>query len=66
VLWSLLRDLASEIRDGRVAMWAIDPKGGMELGRGEALARFASHGSGRHAVAGRPGNAATARLSAVP
>jgi S-DNA-T family DNA segregation ATPase FtsK/SpoIIIE len=42
VLWSLLRGLGPEIRDGRVAVWAIDPKGGMELGPGRALyARFA-------------------------
>jgi S-DNA-T family DNA segregation ATPase FtsK/SpoIIIE len=41
VLWSLLRGLAPEIRSGRVAVWAIDPKGGMELGPGRALfARF--------------------------
>jgi S-DNA-T family DNA segregation ATPase FtsK/SpoIIIE len=37
VLWSLVRGLASEIRDGRVAVWAIDPMGGMELGPGRAL-----------------------------
>ncbi len=42
VLWSLLRGLAPAIRDGRVAVWAIDPKGGMELGPGRALyVRFA-------------------------
>jgi S-DNA-T family DNA segregation ATPase FtsK/SpoIIIE len=42
VLWSLLRGLGPEIRDGRVAVWAIDPKGGMELGPGRPLyARFA-------------------------
>jgi S-DNA-T family DNA segregation ATPase FtsK/SpoIIIE len=42
VLWSLLRSLGPEIRDGRVAVWAIDPKGGMELGPGRALyTRFA-------------------------
>jgi S-DNA-T family DNA segregation ATPase FtsK/SpoIIIE len=41
VLWSLLRGLGPEIRDGRVAVWAVDPKGGMELGPGRALyARF--------------------------
>jgi len=37
VLWSLLRGLAPAIRAGRVAVWAIDPKGGMELGPGRAL-----------------------------
>jgi S-DNA-T family DNA segregation ATPase FtsK/SpoIIIE len=42
VLWSLLRGLGPEIRDGRVAVWAIDPKGGMELGPGRPLfTRFA-------------------------
>jgi S-DNA-T family DNA segregation ATPase FtsK/SpoIIIE len=42
VLWSLLRGLAPEIRNGRVAVWAIDPTAGMQLGAGEALyARFA-------------------------
>jgi len=42
VLWSLLRGLAPEIRDGRVAVWAIDPKGGMELGPGRPMyVRFA-------------------------
>ena len=41
VLWSLVRGLGREIRDGRVAVWAIDPKGGMELAPGRALfARF--------------------------
>jgi S-DNA-T family DNA segregation ATPase FtsK/SpoIIIE len=41
VLWSLLRGLAPAIREGRVAVWAIDPKGGMELAPGRALfARF--------------------------
>jgi S-DNA-T family DNA segregation ATPase FtsK/SpoIIIE len=41
VLWSLLRALGPEIRDGRVTVWAIDPKGGMELGPGRPLyARF--------------------------
>ena len=41
VLWSIVRGLARDIRDGRVAVWAIDSKGGMELGAGRALfARF--------------------------
>jgi S-DNA-T family DNA segregation ATPase FtsK/SpoIIIE len=42
VLWSLLRGLGRETRDGRVQVRAIDPKGGMELGPGRALyTRFA-------------------------
>jgi S-DNA-T family DNA segregation ATPase FtsK/SpoIIIE len=41
VLWSLLRGLAPAIYEGTVVVWALDPKGGMELGPGEALfARF--------------------------
>ena len=42
VLWSLLRGLAPAIHEGTVAVWAIDPKGGMELGPGRAMyQRFA-------------------------
>ncbi|WP_298455299.1 FtsK/SpoIIIE domain-containing protein [uncultured Cellulomonas sp.] len=41
VLWSLLAAVAPGIRDGLVQVWAIDPKGGMELAPGRALfARF--------------------------
>ena len=42
VLWSLLRGIAPAIHSGQVSVWAIDPKGGMELGSGRAVfARFA-------------------------
>jgi DNA segregation ATPase FtsK/SpoIIIE, S-DNA-T family len=42
VLQSLLLGLGPAIRDGLVQVWAIDPKGGMELGKGRALyTRFA-------------------------
>jgi S-DNA-T family DNA segregation ATPase FtsK/SpoIIIE len=37
VIWSLLRGLSPAIRDGHVAVWAVDPKGGMELGPGRGL-----------------------------
>jgi S-DNA-T family DNA segregation ATPase FtsK/SpoIIIE len=37
VIWSLLRGLAARITDGSVQVWAIDPKGGMELGPGKPL-----------------------------
>lgn len=37
VLWALLRGLGPAIRDGLVEIWAIDPKGGMELGPGKPL-----------------------------
>ena len=44
VLWSLVRALGPCIRDGSVQVWAIDPKGGMELTPGAPLfTRFAYH-----------------------
>ncbi|SDR72391.1 DNA segregation ATPase FtsK/SpoIIIE, S-DNA-T family [Friedmanniella luteola] len=44
VIWSLLLHLAPLVRSGLVAVWAVDPKGGMELAAGRRLfARFA-HG----------------------
>ena len=44
VIWSLLLQLAPLVRAGLVSVWAVDPKGGMELAAGRSLfARFA-HG----------------------
>lgn len=41
VLWSLMASLAPALRDGWAQVWAIDPKGGMELGLGRGcFARF--------------------------
>lgn len=37
VIWSLLRGLAGRVQDGSLQVWAIDPKGGMELGPGKPL-----------------------------
>jgi len=37
VIWSLVASLAPGIRDGLVQIWAIDPKGGMELASGAGL-----------------------------
>lgn len=37
ILWSLLHGLAPDIPGGRVQVWAIDPKGGMELRPGRRL-----------------------------
>jgi S-DNA-T family DNA segregation ATPase FtsK/SpoIIIE len=37
VLWSLIRAVAPAIRDGSVKVWAVDPKGGMELNPGAGL-----------------------------
>jgi S-DNA-T family DNA segregation ATPase FtsK/SpoIIIE len=52
VLWSLLHALGPAIRDGQVAVWALDPKGGMELAGGAGLfARF-SYGDPDQTTAG--------------
>jgi S-DNA-T family DNA segregation ATPase FtsK/SpoIIIE len=37
VIWSTITALASGVRAGLVDIWAVDPKGGMELGGGAAL-----------------------------
>jgi S-DNA-T family DNA segregation ATPase FtsK/SpoIIIE len=37
IVWSIIAGVAPAVRDGLVALWVIDPKGGMEFGRGEAL-----------------------------
>ena len=37
VLWSLIRSMTPLIRDGLVEVWALDPKGGMELSFGAPL-----------------------------
>lgn len=37
ILWSILKGLAPAIQAGTVQVWAIDPKGGMELYRGRPL-----------------------------
>ena len=42
LMWSLIGAMGPAIRDGSVQLWAIDPKGGMELTPGARLfARFA-------------------------
>ncbi|WP_067975920.1 FtsK/SpoIIIE domain-containing protein [Mycolicibacter icosiumassiliensis] len=44
VLWSLIAGLAPQVKTGRVRLWVIDPKGGMELGAGAPLfTRFCYH-----------------------
>lgn len=48
VLWSLLGGVAPVIRSGLVQVWAIDPKGGMELGAGAALFSHFSTDNGEH------------------
>jgi S-DNA-T family DNA segregation ATPase FtsK/SpoIIIE len=42
VIWSTLAGLGPAVVDGSVQVWAVDPKGGMELGAGQAMfSRFA-------------------------
>lgn len=46
ILWSLLRGLAPAISAGTVRVWALDPKGGMELAFGRPMfTRFAAESS---------------------
>lgn len=41
VIWSLIHSLSPAIHEGRAEVWALDPKGGMELAPGRGLfARF--------------------------
>jgi S-DNA-T family DNA segregation ATPase FtsK/SpoIIIE len=41
VVWSMIAGIGPAVDAGVVALWVIDPKGGMEFGRGSALfARF--------------------------
>lgn len=44
VIWSILVQLAPAIRTGVVKVWAIDPKGGIELGLGRRLFDRFCHG----------------------
>jgi S-DNA-T family DNA segregation ATPase FtsK/SpoIIIE len=37
LLWGLVRALSPGVRSGSVAIWAIDPKGGIELSAGQVL-----------------------------
>lgn len=46
VVWSLVRSIGPAVRDRSVEIWAVDPKGGMELAPGSALfTRFACESS---------------------
>lgn len=51
VLWSLLVGLAPAIRSRLVRIWAIDPKGGMELGMGAPLFEQFAFGQARPGIA---------------
>jgi S-DNA-T family DNA segregation ATPase FtsK/SpoIIIE len=37
VIWSIIRALAMPVHEGRVQLWCVDPKGGMELSAGAAM-----------------------------
>jgi len=37
VIWSIIRALAAPVHEGRVQLWCIDPKGGMELAAGAPM-----------------------------
>ena len=43
MLWSVIAGLAPTVKTGQVRLCVIDPKGGMELGAGEALFSAFSH-----------------------
>ncbi|WP_375430164.1 FtsK/SpoIIIE domain-containing protein [uncultured Friedmanniella sp.] len=45
VLWSVITQLAPAVRVGLVRVWALDPKGGMELAAGRPLFDRFVHGS---------------------
>jgi S-DNA-T family DNA segregation ATPase FtsK/SpoIIIE len=51
VLWSLIAGLAPQVKTGRVRLWVIDPKGGMELGAGAPLFTRFCHHSGQATAA---------------
>jgi S-DNA-T family DNA segregation ATPase FtsK/SpoIIIE len=50
VVWSLIAAVAPAIRAGWVRLWVIDPKGGMEFGRGAALFTGFAYDNGEHTV----------------
>jgi DNA segregation ATPase FtsK/SpoIIIE, S-DNA-T family len=50
VLWSLIAGLAAQVKTGRVRLWVIDPKGGMELGAGAPMFSVFCHHSGQPTV----------------
>jgi len=37
VIWSIIRALAVPVNEGRVQLWCVDPKGGMELAAGAPM-----------------------------
>jgi DNA segregation ATPase FtsK/SpoIIIE, S-DNA-T family len=51
VLWSLIAGLAPGIRAGWIRVLVVDPKGGMEFGRGQKLFGSFAYDNGHHTVA---------------
>jgi len=51
VLWSLISGLAPGIRAGTVRILAVDPKGGMEFGRGQRLFAGFAYDNGERTLA---------------
>ena len=50
VLWSIIAALAPGVRAGWVRLLVVDPKGGMEFGRGQTLFTGFAHDSGEHTL----------------
>jgi S-DNA-T family DNA segregation ATPase FtsK/SpoIIIE len=50
VVWSIVAGVAPAVRDGLVELWVIDPKGGMELGRGSVLFTHFSYDAGERSL----------------
>ena len=50
VVWSIVAGVAPAVRDGLLELWVIDPKGGMELGRGSALFTHFSYDAGERSL----------------
>jgi S-DNA-T family DNA segregation ATPase FtsK/SpoIIIE len=50
VVWSLIAALAPGVRAGSVRLCVIDPKGGMEFGRGAALFTGFAYDNGEHTL----------------
>jgi S-DNA-T family DNA segregation ATPase FtsK/SpoIIIE len=50
VLWSIIASLAPGVRAGSVRLLVIDPKGGMEFGRGQKLFTGFAHDNGEHTL----------------
>ena len=50
VLWSIIAGLAPGVRAGSVRLLVVDPKGGMEFGRGQKLFTGFAHDNGEHTL----------------